>query len=162
MANQQFTKMMLVPEKAKALKLHNQIKTAVNRPTNSNTDKDVMRNLQQIVIKYLHLFRKLRGGPINTPSTQVPRQETQSQQYSTAVEAPSEQQLNDMVAAITQRPDILDVNMRGELVYRGMDVPGSNILDLIAGGGADQQLFQAGSEGSPRSSATTQSTHERF
>ena len=145
MASQQFTKMMLVPEKAKAMKLHNQMKTAVNRPTNVKTDKDMMRNLQQKVIKYLSLFRKLRGTPISQPSrpeTQVPRQATQH--YSTAVEAPSEQQLNDMVAAITQRPDILDVNMRGELVYRGMDVPGSNILDLIAGGGEDQQLFQVG------------------
>ena len=144
MANQ-YQKMMLVPSATKAMNIHQQMKKTVKTQL---PDEEKLRQLQQLVMKYLHQFRSLRG-PVRSAEPVARRDQSH---YVTAADisvggmeqGPTEQEVNDMVAAITQRPDIMDVNMRGELVYHGRDIPGSNILDLMAGIGEDQELFSAG------------------
>ena len=139
---------MLVPEATKAMDVQKQLNKALRKTYASDGEK--VRQIQQLLMKYLYHFKNLRGRAMKLkPSSpqsiyQTAIEETNEPANENQQNVPTEQEVNDMVAAITRRPDIMDINMRGELVYRGLDVPGSNILDLMSGVGADQELFEAG------------------
>ena len=56
----------------------------------------------------------------------------------------NETDMNNRITAITHQPQIVNFNPSGELVYHGVTVPNTNILDLIAGQGEGQQVFDRG------------------
>ena len=145
---QMFEKMMLVPEATKVMDVQKQLNKALRKTNTSDGDK--VRKIQQLLMKYLHHFKNLRGRSLKPKYTspqsiyQTDNDETNDPNNEPQQSGPTEQEVNNMVAAITRRPDIMDINMRGELVYRGLNIPGSNILDLMSGVGSDQELFEAG------------------
>ena len=60
---------------------------------------------------------------------------------------PTEQELGDLITALTQRPDILGYNSDGEMVYHGVPVPDTDILDLMSGADTSalgRDIFNAG------------------
>ena len=56
---------------------------------------------------------------------------------------PSEDQLANAIAAMTRHPEILTHTPNGQLVYHGMTVPGTNIVNLLGGEGEGLEMFGA-------------------
>ena len=174
MANSEFTKMMLVPEVPKALSLKKQMNTVVNLKNKSDDEKvREIRQLLMTYLNHFKSLRgqpSLGGEPSSAGQRQQQTMHTRDASYledeplaygdflpgraSTPIQEeemrhPEANRLtainvDNMVTALTERPDVMRFNDNGELVYHGITLPNSNVVDLMAGVGADRDIFNAG------------------
>ena len=56
---------------------------------------------------------------------------------------PTEEEVNQRISLMVKHPDIVDFNSKGQLIYKNLAVPDTNVLDLLAGEGKSQNLFDA-------------------
>ena len=50
--------------------------------------------------------------------------------------------MDQRITAVVERPDLINFDEQGQLIHHGLSVPGTNILDLMAGvGGPSQEIF---------------------
>ena len=120
---------------------------------NNDTNDEKLKKFRKLMLNYLHYLRAESATPANP--TEIPTtNEDSDTEFNTASDPPevhnianssaAERQINDRVSAITHRPEIVNFNPSGELVYHGVTVPNTNILDLIGGQGEGQDIFDSG------------------
>lgn len=142
-------KMMLVPATpdSRMTKIATLDKSMHKVLQNKNSDGEKLQQFRKLMTDYLH-YLQAHGTP-NPPDIPKPIQRS-DEEFDTASEpeirniiepAATERQLDNIVSAITHRPEIVRIEPSGELVYHGVTVPNTNIVDLIAGRGEGQHLF---------------------
>jgi hypothetical protein len=142
-------KMMLVPAvpDSRMTKIATLDKSMHKVLQNKYSDGEKLQQFRKLMTDYLH-YLQAHGTP-NPPEVPTPIQ-ISDEEFDTASEpeirnfiepAATERQLDNIVSAITHRPEIVRIEPSGELVYHGVAVPNTNIVDLIAGRGEGQHLF---------------------
>jgi hypothetical protein len=93
---------------------------------------------RQALLDYLHYMSQLRGPRVHSVASSRNSQGNMWEGgsiYDTAdatqPRVPTEAQVNDIVTAITQRPDIVSFTPQGQLQYRGRTIPDTDIVDLM-------------------------------
>ena len=180
-----FTKMMLVPDPgavAKTNVLRNEM-TNVFRERDSDDEK--VKKLRGLMMDYLHYYNSARstqsqqmgqmgnntmlnntsvtphvnnkwwGDSYSVPSRGLGTPVGSSTPYQVNNGAPSEGQIANLITAITKKPEILTYTPKGEMVYHGVTVPDTDIIDLMSGqGGQASEIFNAGVQEVMEPSAT--------
>lgn len=90
-----------------------------------------VRQFRETLDSYLHYLDSAKGGPAVTvkPERALTEQSGQHSEH-------NEENLQDIVAVMSARPDVLSYSPSGEIIYHGHPIPGTNVLDII-----QQQLY---------------------
>jgi hypothetical protein len=156
-----FSKMMLVPNDLgrtitdptveKVSSVHDKMSSVLDRKISNDLK---IKQFRKQLLDYLHYRRQAVNGVGMDQGREAHYGSSGDDEYRSMSppsisetpppHIPTETQVDEMVTAITHRPEIVRFNPQGQLMYHGKTIPDTDILDLLAGAGPARKIFETG------------------
>ena len=135
--------------------------------TKEGDDTEKVKRLRQLLLNFLHYIRRPQGyTKVHHDSTppardvleemstfednydslpSLPRSWGPPIARSTPIPSLDGVEMEEAIEAMTRRPEILTYSDQGQMIYRGVAIPDTDILDLLSGNRANgREIFNAG------------------